>query len=284
MSNLRKIRRWIPAQLTQDGDGVRIQRIAGRHIAPELDPFLLIDELKADDRKDYIGGFPPHPHRGFETITYMLGGRVKHEDHMGNQGVIGPGDVQWMSAGRGVIHSEMPEQTDQVFHGFQLWLNLPADEKMKPAEYRDIRATDITEHSLANTGHVKLIAGHLGVDGQQISGPIQATSTEAIYADIQLPADAGVDIQVPDGHRVMLYVYESSLIEEPGNEIPASSLAIYQDAGDQLSLRSGQQGSRMLLLAGKPIEEPIVQHGPFVMNTQEQINQAIEDYQLGRLV
>lgn len=279
MSTERKLKKWIPAQQTQDGDGVSILRIAGRHMNQDLDPFLLIDELKASDEQDYIGGFPPHPHRGFETITYMLQGRVRHKDHMGNEGVVGPGDVQWMSAGRGVIHSEMPEKAEKMFHGFQLWLNLPADEKMKPAEYRDIRAAEILRHKTNENVDVLAVAGRVGVDGQVLEGPITGLSTSPVYLDVKLPAEAEVSFDIPQGHRALVYSYEGKI-----RGLPPSSLGVYEDQGERLTIAAGQGGASVLFLAGKPLKEPIVQHGPFVMNTQEQINEAINDYRQGTLV
>jgi len=275
----RKIKRWIPAQKTQDGDGVNILRIAGRYLNQDLDPFLLIDELKASDEQDYIGGFPAHPHRGFETITYMLQGRVRHKDHMGDEGIIGPGDVQWMSAGRGIVHSEMPEQAEGLFHGFQLWLNLPANEKMKPAEYRDIRSDEIALHTTAKGVQVLAIAGNVDVDNQHLAGPISGLSTDPVYLHVKLPRAGKATFKIAEGHRILVYVYDGEL-----REIPASSLGVYTDEGEQVTLDAGELGASVLLLAGKPLNEPIAQHGPFVMNTQEEINQAINDYQQGILV
>lgn len=277
------IRRWIPPQDSQDGDGVKIRRIAGRHINQELDPFLLLDELKAEDGKDYMGGFPPHPHRGFETMTYMRQGRVRHRDHMGNEGLIGPGDVQWMSAGSGVIHSEMPEQQDGLFHGFQIWLNLPANKKMKPAEYRDIPGSELVRYRTTQGARIIAIAGKVGVEGEELVAPIQVDFTEPLYLDIELPQGSEVELCVSETHNSMLYVYEGAV-----DGVSAPSLGIYSDTvsedGSNKVKLSSTGGAKALFLAGRPLNEPIVQHGPFVMNTQEQINQAIEDYQNNRLV
>lgn len=278
MDKARKVRRWIPAQQTQDGDGVKILRVAGHHLNQELDPFLLLDELRSDESKDYVGGFPPHPHRGFETITYMKEGLVRHKDHMGNEGVIGPGDVQWMTAGRGVIHSEMPEQQEGMFHGFQLWLNLPSNEKMKPAAYRDIRAVDISSHTTDQGVELLAVAGSVEVEGQQIKGPIQGLSTEPLYLDIQFPALSSIDLNVAENANILLYVYDGEI-----DEVVAPALAVMSGGSSRISLSSGSEGARVLLFGGVPLKEPVVQHGPFVMNTQEQINQAILDYQQGQL-
>jgi len=276
-----KLERIINSMPSQDGDGVKIQRIAGRHLNSWLDPFLLLDEIRSDDAADYIGGFPPHPHRGFETITYMFTGRMRHRDHMGNEGVIENGDVQWMTAGRGVIHSEMPEQQEGRLHGVQIWLNLPAAEKMKPAAYRDIHSASIPEMSLANGGRVRVIAGVLEIDGTPAQGVITGLTTEPLYLDLQLPASGRIKLAIQPTHPVLVYLVEGS-IEEQGRTLQAGQMAIYAP-GDELQLLSGGSSTRLLLLAGKPLREPVVQHGPFVMNSPEQINQAILDYQRGVL-
>jgi hypothetical protein len=278
MTQIRKIKRWIPAMPTQDGDGVRIFRVAGRQYNEDLDPFLMVDELRSDDSKDYIGGFPPHPHRGFETLTYMKDGLVRHRDHMGNEGVIGPGDLQWMTAGRGVVHSEMPEQQDGLFHGFQLWLNLPAEEKMKPAAYRDIRHQDTPKMTSSRGVQVTSIAGEIEIEGQVLSGPIQGLSTQPIYLDVDMPANSELELSVPEDIRLLFYVYDGQV-----SGIAAPSLVVLEDGGSRAAFDAGEHGSRMLVFGGMPLREPIVQHGPFVMNTHEEINQAIQDYQRGTL-
>ncbi|MEX2366199.1 MAG: pirin family protein [Pseudohongiellaceae bacterium] len=278
MKQVRKIKRWIPAMPTQDGDGVKIFRVAGRQFSEDLDPFLLVDELRSDDSKDYIGGFPPHPHRGFETLTYMKDGLVRHRDHMGNEGVIGPGDLQWMTAGRGVIHSEMPEQQDGLFHGFQLWLNLPAAEKMKPAAYRDIRSSDTPKVTSSGGVQVTSIAGKVEIDGQALNGPIQGLSTRPVYLDLDMPADSSIEITVPDDIRLLFYVYDGQV-----NDLAAPALGVLEDWGSLVGFQAGNSRTRLLVFGGRPLHEPIVQHGPFVMNTHEQINQAVQDYQKGVL-
>lgn len=272
-----KLERIVDAVPSSDGDGVKIQRIAGRELNRWLDPFLLLDEIRSDDAADYIGGFPPHPHRGFETITYMLTGRMRHRDHMGNEGVIENGDVQWMTAGRGVIHSEMPEQEQGRLHGVQIWLNLPAAEKMKAPAYRDILSADIPELELVDNGRVRAIAGTASIDGVVINGAISGLTTEPVYLDLSLTPESSATVAVDSGHRLLAYVLSGST-----GELRAGQLGIYSP-GDHLSLQSGKEGARLLLLAGKPLAEPVVQYGPFVMNSPEQINQAIADYQAGRL-
>lgn len=278
MKQVRKIKRWIPAMPTQDGDGVKIFRVAGRQFNGDLDPFLLVDELRSDDSKDYIGGFPPHPHRGFETLTYMKDGLVRHRDHMGNEGVIGPGDLQWMTAGKGVIHSEMPEQQDGLFHGFQLWLNLPAAEKMKPAAYRDIRSEDTPRLTSSRGVQVTSIAGSVEIDNQTLSGPIQGLSTQPLYLDLDMPADSGIELNVPEDIRLLFYVYDGQV-----NGLESPSLGVLEDYGSHVAFQSGHDRARLLVFGGKPLREPVVQHGPFVMNTYEEIDQAIQDYQNGVL-
>jgi len=278
MKQVRKIKRWIPAMLTRDGDGVKIFRVAGRQFNEDLDPFLLVDELRSDDSKDYIGGFPSHPHRGFETLTYMKDGLVRHRDHMGNEGVIGPGDLQWMTAGRGVIHSEMPEQQDGLFHGFQLWLNLPAAEKMKPAAYRDIRSEDTPRLTSAEGVEVTSIAGKVEVEGQTLDGPIRGLSTHPVYLDLDMPAGSGIEITVPDDIRLLFYVYDGQI-----NGIAAPCLGVLEDQGSLAGFQAGDRRARLLVFGGRPLYEPIVHHGPFVMNTHKEINQAIQDYQKGVL-
>lgn len=278
MTQVRKIKRWIPAMPTQDGDGVKIFRVAGRQYNEDLDPYLLVDELRSDDSKDYIGGFPPHPHRGFETLTYMKEGLVRHSDHMGNEGVIGPGELQWMTAGRGVVHSEMPEQEEGLFHGFQIWLNLPAEEKMKPAAYRDIRQSDTPKFTSSAGVQVTSIAGKVEIEGTSLDGPIQGLSTQPIYLDMEMPANSNIQIKVPEDIRLLFYVYDGEV-----SGISSASLAVMEGQGDLVDFVAGSAGGRLLVFGGKPLKEPVVQHGPFVMNTPEEINQAISDYQNGTL-
>lgn len=274
---LKKLEQVIQSKPSSDGDGVRINRISGPHLNARLDPFLMLDEIRSDDSADYIGGFPPHPHRGFETITYMIEGKLRHTDHMGNEGVIESGDVQWMTAARGVIHSEMPEQEEGLMHGFQAWLNLPAKEKMNDPAYRDIRSSDIPELKTSDGAVVRAIAGKVSVDGEALVGVVNGLATEAIYLDISAPPEATLQVKVPEHHRALLFVFEGHT-----SELRNRQMGAYGE-GELLQIETEDQPARMLLLAGKPLAEPVVQYGPFVMNTTEEIQQAIYDYQAGRL-
>lgn len=277
----RNIRVVIPGIATSDGAGVKLRRTLGQSHSVRLDPFLMLDEFSSFDANDYIAGFPAHPHRGFETVTYMLDGHMLHEDHMGNRGDLRAGDVQWMTAGRGIIHSEMPQQNEGRMRGFQLWINLPAAEKMKPAAYRDIPSAKMPWAELASGAAIKMIAGELEVEGSVLRGPIQGLSTAPLYADVHLPANSSLTLPVADTHNAFLYVFEGALVIDD-KQVPQHSAAVLAD-GDAVTLQSGDEGARLLLLAGKPIKEPIVQYGPFVMNTPEEINQALRDYRDGTL-
>jgi redox-sensitive bicupin YhaK (pirin superfamily) len=269
----RQLQRIVQAQSASDGDGVKIKRIAGSDINPVFDPFLLLDEIKSDEAADYVGGFPAHPHRGFETITYMIDGRLRHEDHLGNRGLLTDGGVQWMLAGRGVIHSEMPEQTEGRLHGFQLWLNLPAAEKMQLARYQDFQREELPLISLDNGGQVKVIAGRQG----EVVSPMPVATTAPLYLDIQLPAGASYSPLLAGYAAVALYVYQGQ-----AGQLKQSQMGFYGE-GEQFTVTAGEHGVRLLLLAGRAIGEPIAQHGPFVMNSVEEIKQAINDYSAGRL-
>jgi quercetin 2,3-dioxygenase len=278
----RELERIISGQTTSDGAGVKIKRSIGQHQQARVDPFLMLDEFGSESANDYIAGFPPHPHRGFETVTYMLEGHMLHEDHMGNKGHLKTGDVQWMTAGKGIIHSEMPQQESGLMRGFQLWINLPSAEKMKPAHYRDISSNDIPVVNLPEGGSIKVIANSARIVDQVISGPIQGLSTEAIYWDIQLPQDKKFEHDLPNYHHSVIYVYEGSV--EIGNKkrkLEKGNAGIL-GAGDKLSI-SAIDETRFLVLSGKPLKETIAQYGPFVMNTGDEIEQAIRDYRAGTL-
>ena len=277
----RTLKTLIPGMATSDGAGVRLLRTLGQSQAVRLDPFLMLDEFSSFDANDYIAGFPSHPHRGFETVTYMLDGHMLHEDHMGNQGDLRSGDVQWMTAGRGIIHSEMPQQKEGRMRGFQLWINLPAAEKMKPADYCDIPSERMPWQTLAGNVELKLIAGALDINGEHYQGPVQGLSTEPLYVDIKLPPQGSVTVPVTAGHNAFVYVFEGS-VQIGARDIAQHNAAVLSD-GDRVTLTSGDQGGRALLLAGKPIGEPVSQYGPFVMNTVEEINQALRDYRDGTL-
>jgi len=281
----RRLQQIIASVATSDGAGVSLRRSLGRAPAARLDPFLMLDEFSSDDPDDYIAGFPPHPHRGFETVTYMLDGHMLHEDHLGNRGDLLPGGAQWMTAGRGIIHSEMPQQESGRMRGFQLWINLPAAEKMKPAAYRDIRPEEIPTAALPDGGEVRVIAGGILVDGREVSGPVRGLSTEPIYIDVRLPAGGHFSQALPEGHNAFVYAYEGNLALGPAEDrrMLAAQDAGVLSAGARLEAHASEGAVRFLLLAARPIGEPVVQHGPFVMNTREEIEQAIDDYRNNRL-
>jgi len=287
--NTRTLIHVIESMPTSDGAGVKLRRSLGSQRGLHVDPFLMLDEFYSDNPDDYIAGFPAHPHRGFETVTYMLDGHMRHEDHLGNRGDLGPGDVQWMTAARGIIHSEMPQQSEGRMRGFQLWLNLPSKEKMKPAGYRDIPAGEIPRVTLPQGGEVKVIAGTLTLDGASTSGPVNGSganlSTDPLYLDVRLPAGAVFSAPVAAGYNAFLYTYEGSAeIGPAGAAKPLRHRAagVLSD-GAHVRVQAGAEGVRFLLLAAKPLREPVVQYGPFVMNTREEIEQALADYRDGRL-
>jgi hypothetical protein len=281
----RELQRIIESVAASDGAGVKLRRSLGQSPFARLDPFLLLDEFSSFDANDYIAGFPAHPHRGFETVTYLLDGHMLHEDHLGNRGDLKSGAVQWMTAGRGIIHSEMPQQEHGRMRGFQLWINLPAREKMKPASYRDIGPAEIPAVPLPGGGRAKVIAGTLAADGRSVPGPIQGLATDPLYIDVVLPAGAAFTQPVAGSHNAFIYVFEGSL--SVGAPPAARTLVTHTTGvlakGDQVEVTAGADGARFLLLAGRPLGEPVVQHGPFVMNTREEIEQAIRDYQSGEL-
>jgi len=283
MNPLRRVLAIQPGQPASDGAGVRLNRVIGGPGIERFDPFLMLDEFASENPDDYIAGFPPHPHRGFETITYMLEGRMRHEDHLGNVGLLASGGVQWMTAARGIIHSEMPEQESGAMRGFQLWLNLPSRDKLGEPDYRDISADDIPRLTTAQGVDVVVIAGQFD-DGQvQQAGAVQRPHTEPQLFDLRLPAGATIRPRLHDGQRVMLYVYEGSL-ELAGSSphsVTAGNLVRLSDEGE-LHLGSSA-GARVLLVAGTPLGEPIVQYGPFVMNSREEIEQALRDFRDGVL-
>ena len=283
--NSRTVQRVIEAVPTSDGAGVKLRRSLGQSAWARLDPFLMLDHFSTDDADDYIAGFPAHPHRGFETVTYMLDGHMRHEDHLGNVGELKSGGVQWMTAGRGIIHSEMPQQDSGRMRGFQLWINLPAAEKMKPAGYRDLQANEIPVVMLPGGARVKVIAGTLDVNGAITPGPIQGLSTDPLYLDIELPAGVTLKHPIKPGYHAFVYPFEGSVAVGSGSAaraLEAHHAGVLSD-GDAVELAGGAGGGRMLLLAGRPLLEPIVQYGPFVMNSREEIEQAVNDYQRGAL-
>lgn len=282
-TTLRTLERVIPSMAASDGAGVKLRRSLGQRQGIRLDPFLMLDEFGTDNPGDYIAGFPAHPHRGFETVTYMLDGHMRHEDHLGNVGELTSGGVQWMTAGRGIIHSEMPQQEEGRMRGFQLWINLPAAEKMKPAGYRDIPAEQIPVAALPGGIRVKVIAGSVEAGGSQVTGPIQGLSTEPIYLDVWLEADARFTFPLPVQHNAFVYPYEGQVaIGAEGRVLPSQAAGILSP-GEQVVVTAQGGPARLLLLAARPLGEPVVQYGPFVMNSMEEIQQAIADYQSGTL-
>ena len=274
----RPIARLVTGLETRDGAGVRLVRYIGTPDLDQFDPFLLLDEFRSDDPDDYIRGFPPHPHRGFETVTYLLHGRVRHRDSAGHQGVVEAGGVQWMTAGRGIEHSEMPEQDRGLLHGFQLWVNLPAAQKMRPPRYQEFPAAAIPEQVDANGARVRVIAG---VTDAGTRGPVVEVAADPLYLDVTLPAAAHWRQHLHAGDKAFLFVIDGSLADRAGNVAGAGELAVL-GAGDRVELAS-EAGARSLLVAGRPFREPVARHGPFVMNTEAEIRQAIEDYRSGRL-
>ncbi len=276
----RTIKRVIPALETSDGAGVRIRRTLGQNQHVRMDPFLMLDEFGSDQPQDYIAGFPSHPHRGFETVTYMIEGHMLHEDHLGNRGHLRNGGVQWMTAGRGIVHSEMPQQEEGAMRGFQLWLNLPAAEKMKPAGYRDIQPEEIPQVKL-NGGHIRLIAGEVRLDDRTYQGAVTGGSTEPLYADLHLDPDGELSVPIAGHLNALVYLYHGSASVD-GTPLQKSAATLLTD-GERITVKGGPEGARLLLIAGCPIGEPVVQYGPFVMNSREEIEQTLRDYQNGRL-
>jgi hypothetical protein len=284
--NTRSLQRIIPSIPASDGAGVKLMRSLGQTAFQRVDPFLMLDEISSDNPDDYLAGFPSHPHRGFETVTYLLEGHMLHEDHLGNRGNLRSGGVQWMTAGRGIIHSEIPQQENGRLHGFQLWINLPAAEKMKPAAYRDIQTEEIPAVELAGGGVARVIAGTLDTDGRIVQGPVQGLSTAPLFLDVRLPPKGFFSHPVATRHSAFIYPYQGSLVigvAETALPLLAHEAGVLS-SGEHIELSAGADGAGFLLLAASPLQEPIVQWGPFVMNTREEIDQAIRDYENDELV
>lgn len=274
----RGVERLINGQFVMDGAGVKINRVLTQSLQRRLDPFLMLDAFGSDKAGDYIAGFPEHPHRGFETVSYMIKGSMRHRDSAGNEGLITDGGVQWMTAGRGVAHSEMPEQTDGLMEGFQLWLNLPARDKMTAPWYRDIPAGEIPRFTTGEGVTVQVIAG----ESHGVAGAMQRAHTEPLYLDIELPLNATFEQAIPAGHNAFLYVFRGQVVAGE-QSVPQSKMAILANTPGADGVRIvAAQPSRLILIAGKPLNEPIAQYGPFVMNTHDEIRQAVEDFQSGR--
>jgi redox-sensitive bicupin YhaK (pirin superfamily) len=271
----RRVEQLVAGVATSDGAGVKLRRVLTQALQRRLDPFLMLDAFGTDNPEDYIGGFPDHPHRGFETVTYMIAGRMRHRDSAGHEGLLQNGGVQWMTAGRGVIHSELPEQEEGRMEGFQLWLNLPARDKMSAPWYRDIQASEIPEFTAPGLT-VRVIAGQ----SQGVTGAVQREATQPLFLDLHLAAGTRFAQPLPAEHNAFVYVYRGQGVIN-GTEVPTGRMAILRNEGDGVALQAGPD-TRALLIAGRPLNEPIAQYGPFVMNTQQDIFQAIEDFRAGR--
>src|SRR6185436_16229066 len=269
----RGVERLVAGQATSDGAGVKLTRVLTQQLQRRLDPFLMLDAFGTDNPQDYIGGVPDHPHRGFETVTYMIAGRMRHRDSAGHEGLLSNGGVQWMTAGRGVIHSELPEQEDGRMEGFQLWLNLPAKDKMRAPWYRDIQSADLPEFTTASGVKVRAIAGR----SHGVEGAMLREVTEPLYLDLELPAGASFEQALPPSHNAFLYVYRGSLAVGD-TEVPVQRMAIFANDADRDGVvLKAKVPTRALLIAGKPLAEPIAQYGPFVTNTNDEIHAAVRD-------
>lgn len=274
----RGVERLIQGQFVMDGAGVKINRVLTGSLQRRLDPFLMLDAFGSDKAGDYIAGFPEHPHRGFETVTYMLSGRMRHRDSAGNEGLVTNGGVQWMTAGRGVIHSEMPEQDEGLMEGFQLWLNLPARDKMMDPWYRDIPSEEVPRFTNDDGVTVQVIAGQT----HGVAGAVQREHTQPLYLDLEIPAGVSFEQPIPQGHNAFLYVYRGEVAVE-GKGVAKTRMAVLDNAAGADGVRiKAVEPTRLILLAGRPLNEPIAQHGPFVMNTTEELYQAFDDFRAGR--
>lgn len=273
----RSVTRIIAAQPTSDGAGVKLSRSLGSPALDYLDPFLLLDEFKSDAGTDYIAGFPDHPHRGFETVTYMLAGAMQHRDHKGNEGNLRAGSIQWMTAGRGIIHSEMPQQQDGLMWGFQLWVNLPAAEKMTAPRYQDIPPEDVPEVLLENGIKIRVLVG----ESYGVHGAVRGIATDPLYLDVQVPAQLSCSFPVQRGHTAFCYVFDGGgVFGASAQPVTRQQLAVLSE-GEVVTVKTAETPVRFLLLAGKPLNEPVARYGPFVMNTREEIVQVFEDFRRG---
>ena len=278
MSNPRTVTNITDAQHTKEGAGVFIWRSIGKQDLPELDPFLLLDSFGTDNPDDYIAGFPDHPHRGFETVTYMIEGSMRHKDSTGGEGLLGPGSIQWMTAGKGIVHSEMPEQKEGKMQGFQLWVNLPAKDKMCPPRYQDIDPANVPETTTDTGTKIRVLAG----TANNVTGPINGVSVDPLYIDVQLEAGGTHTQAIQPGHTAFVYAFDDGAVDVAGVQVGVNQLALLSD-GDEITL-SSEQGGRAIVVAGRPIGEPIARYGPFVMNTEGEIRQAIHDFQSGNFL
>ena len=289
LTRSRRVERLVRGQPTSDGAGVKLTRVLTQNLQQRLDPFLMLDAFGSDTAGDYIGGFPDHPHRGFETVTIMKAGRMRHHDSVGNVGLLEPGSVQWMTAGRGIVHSEMPEQQEGRMAGFQLWVNLAAKDKMTAPQYRDVPPADVPALTRADGVTVRVIAGA----AHGVEGAVTRPTTEPIVLDLTLPPGTRFDVELPSGHNAFVYVYGGALtvggdaVGTPASGVEVERMAILANDpeanGVRLAAAHASEPTRVLLVAGKPLHEPIAQYGPFVMNTQAEIHQALADFQRGAL-
>lgn len=280
----RKVREVITPEAVIEGAGVKLKRSIATQTLNYLDPFLLFDHFGSDDPEDYLAGFPMHPHRGIETVTYMLAGKVDHKDSLGNAGTIGGGDVQWMTSGGGIMHEEMPKPVDGKMDGFQLWVNLPAKLKMSRPKYQEIPSAAIPSVKRKDGVHIRIVAGK----AEEVQGPVKEIAADPVYLDITIPPKGTFTHAMEKGHAAFAYVFQGSgvfgITEEDEGKIVDRPQLIVLDDGDLLEVRASEQGVRFLLISGKPLHEPIARHGPFVMNTEEEIRQALVDLRNGTFV
>jgi quercetin 2,3-dioxygenase len=281
VSSSRRVVHTVRGMPASDGAGVKLNRVIGQPALDMLDPFLMLDEFRSDQAGDYLAGFPDHPHRGFETVTYMLAGNMRHGDNQGNTGRLSAGSVQWMTAGRGIVHSEMPEQEDGLMWGFQLWVNLPAKDKLCAPRYQDIAPEQVPQWQPANGVELRLLTGRIG----EVQGPVTDVATAPLYVDVRLQPGAAWTAELPERHNGFVYVYEGEALVgegESARRLPRGELGVLSH-GETLALAAaGESGARLIVVAGQPLNEPVAKYGPFVMNTPDQIMTAIRDYQAGR--
>lgn len=271
------IQQVVQGMPASDGAGVKLKRVLGQPMLQRLDPFLMLDEFGSDDAQDYIAGFPPHPHRGFQTVTYMLNGKMGHKDSVGNEGIIEDGGLQWMNAGKGIIHEEMPKQTEGKMRGFQLWVNLPASEKMSQPGYEDIKSAEINETPITEHTYARVLAGELN----GVKGAVSTKAVQPQFYDLHVSAEDRINLTVDAQHNGFIYVYEGA-VNIAGRAVQKGQLAVL-DFGDELNVLASAE-TKFIFISGKPIGEPVEQYGPFVMNTRAEINQAITDYQQNRFI
>lgn len=276
MNSFREVQQLVQGVATSDGAGVKLTRVLTQSLQKRLDPFLMLDAFRNENPDDYIGGFPNHPHRGFETVTYMIAGNMRHHDSAGNEGLLRPGGVQWMTAGSGLIHSELPEQSDGLMEGFQLWLNLPSHNKMVKPSYRDIPSDKIPEFTTTDGILIRVIAGQC----REVTGAVTRPDTEPLYLDVHMPAGTQFTQVIPAGHNAFTYTYRGSVLIA-GTEVNDRNMALLANDGGEAIRVKATVDARFLVIAGKPLGEPIAQYGPFVMNTADEIQQTLRDYRNG---